>query len=94
MEPLRRRLQERRDERGALVSELVRSIVLVKAYRMEVEWGRRIYLARQDELDALCRLRYLDALLSLLSGLLSQVHACADVSLPQTLPPRAHARPR
>ena len=71
-EPLQRRLQERRDERGELIGELVRAVVLVKTYAMEGAWGRQIGDVRRRELRQLMLLRYVDAAITLVCGLMAQ----------------------
>ena len=70
--PIVTRLQQRRDARSGLMSELVRGIRLVKAHCCERVWGTRIERSRDLELVEIVKLRYLNAALSLLCGLLAQ----------------------
>lgn len=67
-----KRLQELRDRRGELVSELVRGVYIVKSYAFEERWGERVSIVRAAELNQLMVVRYLNAFISLICGLLSQ----------------------
>ena len=78
--PIVRRLQERRDARGALMSDVVRGIHMLKAYGCEDSWEAKLHSARAKELIHLRNLRYLDAAVSLACGLLSQAAPVAIFS--------------
>ena len=55
------RPQARRDARGTLAAELLRTIKLVKLHGAEAAWEARVRAARTSELRALTRLRYISA---------------------------------